>query len=79
MATSQSHWEAGQPLPSLHWEVMGPAQQGHGQAGGGEGGRPGLTSSASLSSFSSVSSPFSCWSLALFLKASFSGLPGSEG
>lgn len=34
-----------------------------------------LTSSAS---FSSVSSLFSCWSFALFLNASFSGLLGGQ-
>lgn len=53
-----------------------PTQQGRGRAWGGAGRSP--TSSASAS-FSSVSSLFSCWSFALFLKASFSGLSRSEG
>lgn len=59
-----------------------PAQGCHGDPhpgrdmGAARGGRGTLTSSASLSS---VSSLFSCWSFALFLKASFSGLPRSEG
>lgn len=49
---------------------------GEGKHVEGRGRGQSLTSSAS---FSSVSSLFSCWSFALFLKASFSGLPRREG
>lgn len=62
------------------WQPEAPSLHAQGGTWGSRrGGLGALTSSASLSSFSSVSSPFSCWSFALFLKASFSGLPRSEG